>query len=102
PRKFTAPIRIRYCGNCAVQEPIPQVVNALASDVGNARDPAVRAQVEAEIGRLRTLWRQRPDLFSPELVNVLRDIGQALRAAAEAPVARPGRAAEAASAAEAA
>jgi ATP-dependent DNA helicase RecQ len=85
-----------------VPEPIPQIVNALASDVGNARDPAVRAQVEAEIGRLRALWRQRPDLFSPELVGVLRDIGQALRAAAEAPVAPKGRAAEAASAAEAA
>jgi hypothetical protein len=59
-------------------------VNALASDVGNARDPAVRAQVEAEIGRLRALWRQRPDLFSPELVSILRDIGQALRRGAEA------------------
>jgi ATP-dependent DNA helicase RecQ len=85
-----------------VPEPIPQIVNALASDVGNARDPAVRAQVEAEIGRLRALWRQRPDLFSPELVQVLREIGQALKAAAEPPTLRPTRAAEMASAAEAA
>ena len=88
-----------------MQEPIPQVVNALASDVGNARDPRVRAQVEAEIGRLRALWRQRPDLFSPELVGILRDIGQALRATAAeapAPLPRPGRVAEAAASAEAA
>jgi len=80
-------------------------VNALASDVGNARDPRVRAQVEAEIGRLRALWRQRPDLFSPELVGILRDIGQALRATAAeapAPLPRPGRVAEAAASAEAA
>ncbi|HXU83635.1 MAG TPA: ATP-dependent DNA helicase RecQ [Polyangia bacterium] len=80
-------------------------MNALASDVGNARDPRVRAQVEAEIGRLRALWRQRPDLFSPELVGILRDIGQALRATAAeapAPLPRPGRVAEAAASAEAA
>jgi ATP-dependent DNA helicase RecQ len=87
----------------AVPQPIPQIVNALASDVGNARDPAVRAQVEAEIGKLRALWRQRPDLFSPDLVNILKDIGQALKAAAEVPSApRPGRAAETAASAEAA
>jgi ATP-dependent DNA helicase RecQ len=85
-----------------VPEPIAQIVNALASNVGNARDPMVRAQVEAEIGRLRAMWRQRPDLFSPELVTVLREIGQALKAAADAPVPRPGRAAEVASASEAA
>jgi ATP-dependent DNA helicase RecQ len=94
-----------------VQEPIPQVVSALSSEVEILRetsrrpDPAARARVEGEIARLRALWRQRPDLFSPELVNILRDIGQALRAAAEAPRAeapRAGRAAEAASAREAA
>jgi ATP-dependent DNA helicase RecQ len=88
-----------------VQEPIPQIVNALASDVEglrDRRDPAVRVRVEAEIGKLRALWRQRPDLFSPELVTILKEIGQALRAVAETPAApRPGRAAEAAEAREA-
>jgi ATP-dependent DNA helicase RecQ len=86
-------------------------VNALESEVEVLRqssrrpDPAVRAQVAGEIARLRELWRQRPDLFSPELVQVLREIGQALKAAAETPppAAGPvGRAAEAASMREAA
>jgi ATP-dependent DNA helicase RecQ len=81
-------------------------VSALASEVEVLRessrrgDATVRAQVATEIARLRELWRQRPDLFSPELVAVLREIGQALKAAAEAPP--PGRAAEAASMKEAA
>jgi ATP-dependent DNA helicase RecQ len=73
-----------------VAEPITQAVttaepanDATVSHPGAAgRDPVVRAQLEREIARLRALWRQRPDLFSPELVAVLREIGQALREAA--------------------
>jgi ATP-dependent DNA helicase RecQ len=75
-----------------VHEPISQTMNAelLASDVAGLRavaqgrgdDPVVRAQVEAEIARLRELWRRRPDLFSPELVATLRDIGRSLQRAA--------------------
>jgi ATP-dependent DNA helicase RecQ len=76
-----------------VSEPIPSVVTELATDTqplrpGTHPDPAVRAAVETEITRLRALWRQRPDLFSPELVTILRDIGQALRTAAATPAFR--------------
>jgi ATP-dependent DNA helicase RecQ len=74
----------------AVAEPIPEAVMpdlpANDADVAPADaaagDPAVRAQLEREIGRLRALWRQRPDLFSPDLVAVLREIGQAIKEAA--------------------
>jgi hypothetical protein len=96
----------------AVAEPIPEVVTAHvpANDarmpqdgVARSADPAVRAQLEREISRLRALWRQRPDLFSPELVAILREIGQALKeAAASSPpslflpgLSRPGAAGEA-------
>jgi ATP-dependent DNA helicase RecQ len=72
-----------------VAEPILQAVipPVLANDVSmpagvDRPDPAVRAHLEREISRLRALWRQRPDLFSPELVAVLREIGQRLREAA--------------------
>jgi ATP-dependent DNA helicase RecQ len=76
-----------------VAEPIPEAVSttlpandarAPQDSIESSRDPAVRAQVEREIGKLRTLWKQRPDLFSPELVAVLREIGQALRETAGA------------------
>jgi ATP-dependent DNA helicase RecQ len=76
-----------------VSEPIPSVVTVLANDVEALRsdthpDPTVRAAVEVEITRLREMWRKRPDLFSPELVGILRDIGQALRQAAATPAFR--------------
>jgi ATP-dependent DNA helicase RecQ len=77
-----------------VSEPIPEAVSTTlpANDARAPRDsiepaggdPAVKAQVDREISRLRALWRQRPDLFSPELVSVLREIGQALRESAGA------------------
>jgi ATP-dependent DNA helicase RecQ len=92
-----------------VPQPILPLVNALASDVevlrevGRRADPVARAHVAQEIGRLRELWRQRPDLFSPELVTILREIGQALKTAVAEPARpQPGRAAEAASARDAA
>jgi ATP-dependent DNA helicase RecQ len=74
----------------AVSQPITEGMSqyALASEVSTLRtvaegldDAAVRAQIERELSRLRALWRQRPDLFSSELVGILRDIGQALRTA---------------------
>jgi ATP-dependent DNA helicase RecQ len=77
----------------AVAQPIPEGVTIsqpandarLPHEGATRRDPAARAQVEREIGKLRALWRQRPDLFSPELVEVLREIGQALRSASAGP-----------------
>jgi ATP-dependent DNA helicase RecQ len=76
-----------------VAEPITEVVTAHVpgsgarmpqNDVERTSDLAVRAHLEREVSRLRALWRQRPDLFSPDLVAVLREIGQALREAAAA------------------
>ncbi|MEK6608464.1 MAG: ATP-dependent DNA helicase RecQ [Myxococcota bacterium] len=42
-------------------------------------DPAVRTLVTARLATLRALWRDRPDLFSPESVGVLRTLADALR-----------------------
>ena len=57
-------------------------VESERSDAG--RKDAALAAVKAEVARLRALWRERPDLFSPALVAVLRDVGQALQQAVAA------------------
>jgi len=52
---------------------------------GGTADPNVRATCSAGLARLRTLWRQAPDLFAPGAMSVLKEISQALKAAAPAP-----------------
>ncbi len=66
---------------------------ALARDVEALRvsmadgtgSPEVRVSVAARIERLRALWRERPELFSPQLLLVLREIGAALQRAQGTP-----------------
>ncbi len=48
-------------------------------------DPSVRADIDAELGRLRELWRMRPDLFGAPAIATLREISSAVRDATVRP-----------------
>src|SRR5688572_23224799 len=66
----------------SVNEPQPldiqQDVASLCATVAGADrgDPELRANVTATLGRLRALWRQRPDLFAGETIAQLREIAR--------------------------
>ncbi len=57
-------------------------VESLRACVADATDAGARVEIEREITRLRALWRTQPNLFSPQLLTVLKEIAQALRRAA--------------------
>jgi ATP-dependent DNA helicase RecQ len=62
-------------------ETIEREVDSLRASFrsGGAGDPDVRATCSASLARLRTLWRQAPDLFAPEAMSALKEISQALK-----------------------
>jgi ATP-dependent DNA helicase RecQ len=47
---------------------------------GGPLDPQRRATAGAALARFRTLWRQRPDMFQPETIAILREIARTLEA----------------------
>ena len=61
--------------------------------VGDQTDLALRAACDGALGELRGAFRRRPEAFSPAIVSLLREVGQALsgprRARAPALPARP-------------
>ena len=61
--------------------------------VGDQTDLALRAACDGALGELRGAFRRRPQAFSPAIVSLLREVGQALsaprRVAAAALSARP-------------
>ena len=63
-----------------------QAERLLASwQAGDRSDPSLRAECGRQLDALRTLFRERPELFGREVVAALRELATALREAAAAP-----------------
>jgi ATP-dependent DNA helicase RecQ len=62
--------------------------------VGDQSDLALRAACDGALGELRGAFRRRPEAFSPAIVSLLREVGQALSAPRRVPTpalsSRPG------------
>src|SRR5690348_16038949 len=56
-----------------------------AWQAGDRSDPGLRAECARELDALRALFRERPELFGPEVVATLRQLANALREAALVP-----------------
>ncbi len=70
---------------------LPHQIESLRSSWqrGDHSDPAVRAAIDAELSRLRALWRSQPDLFPADAIAALREISADLRQAPSTPPASP-------------
>ena len=53
--------------------------------VGDQTDLALRAACDGALGELRGAFRRRPEAFSPAIVSLLREVGQALSAPRRVP-----------------
>ncbi len=76
---------------------IDAVARALAERwrVGDQTNLALRAACDGTLSELRGVFRRRPEAFSPAIVSLLREVGQALSAPRRVPA--PGRSARPAS-----